>query len=107
MTLKGEAEAFATEAKAKAESEQMAKKADAWNEYEKAAITDMILQVMPQVIAEVSAPLSRATKITMVSDGNTEFGASRITKEVIDIVDTIPELVTGLTGVNIKKSANF
>ena len=53
LTLKGEAEAFAIEAKAKAEAEQMAKKADAWNEYGKAAIVDMMLQVLPKVAAEV------------------------------------------------------
>ncbi len=39
----GEAEAFAIEAKAKAEAEQMAKKADAWKEYKEAAIIDMML----------------------------------------------------------------
>ena len=42
----GEAEAFAIEAKAKAEAEQMAKKADAWKEYKEAAIVDMMLQVI-------------------------------------------------------------
>merc|ERR1712088_1101439 len=70
MTLKGEAEAFAIEAKAKAEAEQMAKKADAWNEYGKAAIVDMMLQTLPKVAAEVTAPLSRANKVTMVADAN-------------------------------------
>ena len=34
----GEAKAFAVEAKAKAEAEQMAKKADAWKEYKEAAM---------------------------------------------------------------------
>jgi flotillin len=43
--ISGEAEAFAIEAKAKAEAEQMAKKADAWKEYKEAAIVDMMLQV--------------------------------------------------------------
>ena len=55
----GEAEAFAIEAKAKAEAEQMAKKADAWNEYEQAAKIDMVLQALPQIAAEVSAPIAR------------------------------------------------
>ena len=31
--------------KAKAEAEQMAKKADAWKEYKEAALVDMMLQV--------------------------------------------------------------
>ena len=41
----GEAEAYAIEVKAKAEAEQMAKKADAWKEYKEAALVDMMLQV--------------------------------------------------------------
>jgi hypothetical protein len=47
--LKGEAEAFAIEAKGKAEAEQMVKKADAWKEYQDAAIVDMFLQTLPKV----------------------------------------------------------
>ena len=47
--MKGEAEAFAIEAKAKAEAEQMAKKADAWKEYQDAAMTDMVLEMLPKV----------------------------------------------------------
>jgi len=62
IQLKGEAKAFAIEAKAKAEAEQMAKKADAWNEYEKAALMDMMLKMLPKVAAEVAAPLSKAKK---------------------------------------------
>ena len=47
--MKGDAEAFAIEAKAKAEAEQMAKKADAWKEYQDAAIVDMVLDTLPKV----------------------------------------------------------
>ena len=47
--MKGEAEAFAIEAKAKAEAEQMLKKAAAWKEYENAAVVDMVLTMLPQV----------------------------------------------------------
>lgn len=48
--LRGEAEAFAIEAKAKAEAEQMAKKADAFKEYRDAAMVDMVLDTLPKVI---------------------------------------------------------
>ena len=47
--MKGEAAAFAIEAKAKAEAEQMAKKADAWKEYQEAAMIDMLLDTLPKV----------------------------------------------------------
>ena len=52
--MKGEAEAFAIEAKAKAEAEQMAKKADAWKEYREAAVVDMVLETMPKVWMNVA-----------------------------------------------------
>ena len=87
VQLRGEAEAFAVEAKAKAEAEQMAKKADAWNEYGKAAIVDMILETLPKVAAEVSAPLSRANKVTMVSNSDGEIGAAKLTEEVMTIIN--------------------
>lgn len=105
IAIKGEAEAFAIEAKAKAEAEQMAKKADAWAEYKEAALVEMILQVMPKLAAEIAGPLSQANKITMVSDGTGEIGASRITAEVLAIMQTIPGIVTSMTGVDFLKKA--
>merc|ERR1712045_96766 len=106
IQLKGEAKAFAIEAKAKAEAEQMAKKADAWNEYEKAALMDMMLKMLPKVAAEVAAPLSKAKKITMISDSTSELGASKLTQEVLDIMNKIPETVTKITGVDITQQMN-
>ena len=49
LQMKGEAEAFAIEARAKAEAEQMAKKADAWKDYQDAAMVDMVLETLPKV----------------------------------------------------------
>lgn len=103
FTLKGESEAFAIEAKATAEAEQMAKKADAWKEYEKAALVDMMLKVLPQVASEIAAPLSKVNKITMVADANGEIGASRMTDEVMSVMLKVPEIVGSMTGINIKK----
>jgi len=103
IALKGDAKAFAIEAKAKAEAEQMAKKADAWNEYGKAALMDMMLKMMPKVAAEIAAPLAKAKKITMISDGQSDIGASKLTQEVLQIMGAIPDTVTKMTGVDISK----
>lgn len=99
--LKGEAEAYAIEVKAKAEAEQMAKKADAWKEYKEAALVDMMLKVLPEVAAEISAPLAQTDKITMVSTGEGPIGASRVTGEVLDIMNSLPIMVQNMTGVDI------
>jgi len=101
IALKGEAEAYAIECRAKAESEQMAKKADAWKEYKEAAMVDMMLQTLPKVAAEVAAPLSQTKKITMVSNGDGEIGAGRLTGEVLDIMVKVPDMVNKMTGVDI------
>lgn len=44
-----QAEAYAIKAKAAADAEQMAKKADAWKEYGSAAMVDMMLDTLPKV----------------------------------------------------------
>jgi len=104
--LRGEAEAYAVEVKAKAEAEQMAKKADAWKEYQEAALVDMMLKVLPQVAREVSTPLLNTKKITMVSTGDSEIGAQKLTSEVLGIMASLPETVHRMTGVDITKKMN-
>merc|ERR1712002_535550 len=104
IIMRGEAKAYAVEAKATAEAEQMIKKADAWKEYQEAAMVDMVLQTLPKVAAEIAAPLSRAKKVTMISSGDGEVGAAKLTGEVIDVIGKLPEMVENLTGVNISKA---
>lgn len=59
-----------------------------------------------QVAAEVAAPLSQAKKITMVSTGQGDVGAAKLTGEVLDIVTKVPGLVKTMTGVDIVKVCN-
>lgn len=103
VTLKGQAEAFAIEARAKAEAEQMAKKADAWREYKEAAIVDMMLEALPKVAAEVAAPLTQTQKIKMVAGGSGEVGVAKLTREVLAVVAEVPNMVSNMTGVDIRK----
>jgi len=58
---------------------------------------------MWQVAAEIAAPLSQTKKVTMVSIGKGDVGAAKLTTEVLDVVEKIPNVVEGLTGVNITK----
>jgi len=103
IKIRGEAHAFAIEAKAKAEAEQMVKKADAWKDYQEAAMVDMLLQTLPKIAAEVAAPLTKAKKITMISSGEGDVGAAKLTGEVIDVIAKLPEMIQGLTGIDISK----
>ena len=48
----------------------------------------------------MAAPLSQAKKITMVSSGDGEVGAAKLTGEVLDIMSKVPALVKTLTGID-------
>jgi len=101
--MRGEAEAFAIGARARAEAEQMAKKAEAFQLYQEAAQLDMLLEKLPQVAEEISGPLTSANKITLVSSGGGTMGAAKVTGEVLDILSRLPESVERLTGVSISQ----
>ncbi|XP_033251657.1 flotillin-1-like isoform X2 [Drosophila miranda] len=106
IKIRGEAEAFAIAAKAKAEAAQMAQKAEAYREYREAAMVEMLLDTLPKVAAEVAAPLSQAKKITMISSGQGDIGAAKLTGEILHIVNKVPELVESMTGVDISRSVH-
>nr|XP_033772603.1 flotillin-1 isoform X2 [Geotrypetes seraphini] len=104
VRVKGEANAFAIEAKARADAEQMAKKAEAFQQFQDAAMVDMLLEKLPQVAEEISKPLTEVKKIKMVSSGNGEVGAAKMTGEVLDILNKLPETVEKLTGISIAQT---
>uniref|UniRef100_A0A8C5B018 Flotillin n=1 Tax=Gadus morhua TaxID=8049 RepID=A0A8C5B018_GADMO len=105
IRMKGEAEAFAVEAKGRAEAEQMAKKAEAFQQYKEGAMVDMLLEKLPLMAEEIARPLASAHKVTMISSGGGEVGASKLTGEVLDIMTRLPETVEKLTGVRISQGS--
>ncbi|KER29068.1 hypothetical protein T265_04251 [Opisthorchis viverrini] len=104
IRLKGLAEAEALEAVAKAEAEQMMKKAEAWQAYKGAAKLDMVLEALPKIAAEVSAPLSECGRVTMVSTGDGEIGISKLTGEVLTLMARLPQVVQSMTGIDVGKA---
>ena len=60
-----------------------------------------------QVAAEISAPLSHTKKVTMVSSGKGDVGISKLTGEVLDIMEKMPKVVEKLTGINITKVSHM
>jgi flotillin len=108
----GEGEADATKARGLAQAEiireqgfseaqAMEKKAQAWQQYNQAAIIQQIVEAMPQVAAAISAPLSKTERIVIISGGGDGAGASKLTQDVADIVAQVPATVEALTGVNL------
>jgi flotillin len=98
----GLAEAEVILAKGQSEAEAMSKKADAWRSYNEAAVTQMFIEKLPAVAEAVAKPLSQVEKIVMISNGSDGIGASKITREVIDIVSQLPPILEGVSGLNIK-----
>uniref|UniRef100_A0A672KI27 Flotillin n=1 Tax=Sinocyclocheilus grahami TaxID=75366 RepID=A0A672KI27_SINGR len=105
IKMRGEAEAYAVEARGRAEAEQMAKKAEAFQNYKEGAMVDMLLEKLPLMAEEISKPLSATNKVTMVSSGGSEIGAAKLTGEVLDIMTKLPETIEKLTGVSISQVA--
>merc|ERR1712050_322705 len=103
IVLEAEAEAqrVALRGQAQAEAERLRLKAAAFNQYKEAALVDIVLDVMPKVAAEIAAPLNNTNKISMISSGDGEIGASRVAKEVLGIMEALPDVVCKLTGVDI------
>uniref|UniRef100_A0A0P4VXU6 Band 7 domain-containing protein n=1 Tax=Scylla olivacea TaxID=85551 RepID=A0A0P4VXU6_SCYOL len=102
--LKGEAEASAIMAKANAEAIQMHHKAEAWKEFEDAALLSMYLETLPKMINGISSALSNAKCVKMVSSGDSGVGAQKLTKEVMDITSSVPSMVKNLTGIDLLKN---
>ena len=97
----GAGEADALRLKGLAEAEAMAAKAKSWGDYNEAAITDRVLEILPELAAAVSAPLAQTEKIVMIGGNGSAPGASRITKDVTQIVAELPEVLEALTGMKL------
>lgn len=99
VRLEGESDAAAILAKGSAEAEAMVKKADAFAQYGDAAVLQMLVEVLPQVVAKASEPLSAVDKMTVISTD----GASSLTRTVTDNVAQGMELLNSATGMDLAK----
>ncbi|MCJ2512358.1 MAG: hypothetical protein LN409_03265 [Candidatus Thermoplasmatota archaeon] len=97
IRLKGEAEAYAIRAKGLAEAEAMAKKAQAWEQYGRAAVTELIVEKLPEIVAEAARPLENTEKIIIMGSR----GPSDLVGSVVDIAAQAPALIKALTGMDI------
>jgi flotillin len=101
----GAGEADALRLKGLAEAEAMAAKARSWGDYNQAAITDRVLEILPELASAVSAPLAQTDKIVMIGGNGSTPGASKITRDVTQVVAELPSLLEALTGVKLEDMA--
>merc|ERR1719193_2451924 len=95
IRLIGAAEARAVEAVGRAEAERMRMKASAYKQYGDAAVLALVLEALPQIAAEVSAPLAKTDEIVLIG------GSDRTTQEINKLVGTLPPAIQALTGVDL------
>jgi flotillin len=76
-------------------------KANAYKQYGDAAIAALVLDALPRIAAEMSAPLARTGEIVIIG------GDNRTTQEVSRLAGTLPPAVQALTGVDLAQVCMF
>ena len=101
---RGLAEATVIEAQGKATAEAMRVKAESFQQYNQAAVLEMIMRVMPEIAGKISEPLSKMDKMVIINSGNGPGGgASKLTGDVTQIISQLPPIIESLTGVKFEK----
>ena len=99
VRTEGEAEAEIIFRKGEAEAKAMNVKAEAYQEWNQAAVVDKLITQMPEMVRAMAAPLANVDKITIVSTGDGDAaGAHRITGDLAAIAAQVPALFESLSG---------
>src|ERR1700751_1835238 len=103
----GEAEAEIIFKKGEAEAKAMNVKAEAYQEYNQAAVIDKLISNLPEVVRALSEPLSKVDKVTIVSTGNGDAaGAYKLTGDITKIAAQVPALFEALSGMQMSDLLN-
>ena len=99
IRAQGEAEAEIIFKKGEAEAKAMNVKAEAYQEFNQAAIVDKLITSMPEIVRALAAPLANVDKITIVSTGDGDAaGMHKITGDITKMAAQIPALFETLSG---------
>ena len=97
----GEAEAAAIQAKGVAEAEAMEKKAEAYAKYNKAAVAEMMIKVLPDVAAKIAEPLGQIDKITIIGGDGGSNGVEQVAGNVPAVMAKLFESMKETTGIDL------
>ncbi len=100
IRAKGMAEAEAIKAKGVAEAEAKDKLAEAMKKYGDAAVVEMVVQRLPEIMSAVARPMENIDKITVIDNGGQQ-GASKVAKVVSDVAMNGFSVLNDLTGVDV------
>jgi flotillin len=101
---RGLAEAAIIEAQGRANAEATRLKAEAFQQYNEAAVIELLVKVLPEIAGRISEPLSKMEKMVIINSGNGPGGgASKLTGDVTAIMAQLPPILESLTGVKFEK----
>jgi flotillin len=104
LHAEGEAEAEIIFKKGDAEARAMNVKAEAYLEWNQAAVVDKLITQMPEMVRALAAPLANIGKITIVSTGDgPAAGAHKITGDLTAIAAQVPALFESLSGMQMSE----
>src|SRR5690349_1283022 len=102
IRAQGEAEADIIFKKGDAEARAMNVKAEAFQEYNQAAVIDKLLTSLPEVVRALAAPLANVDKITVISTVNGDAaGMNKITGDLTKMAAQVPALFETLSGMQL------
>jgi len=101
IRAQGEAEAEIIFKKGESEAKAMNVKAEAYQEYNQAAVIDKLFTSLPEIVRALAAPLANVDKITIVSTGNGDAsGMNKITGDLTKMAAQVPALFETLSGMS-------
>ena len=104
VRLEGTAEAEIILKKGEAEAKAMNVKAEAFQEYNQAAVLDKLLTGLPEIVRALATPLANVDKITIVSTGDGDSaGVNKLTGDIAKMAAQAPALFEALSGMSVKE----
>jgi len=101
IRAQGEAEAEIIFKKGESEAKAMNVKAEAYQEYNQAAVIDKLFTGLPEIVRALAAPLANVDKITVISTGNGDAsGLNKITGDLTKMAAQVPALFETLSGMS-------
>ena len=101
-TLEGNAEAGIVLSKGEAEAKALALRAEAYRQFNEAAIIQTVLSMLPEIVRAAAEPMSHIDHLTVLSND----GASDLVRNVTRTVTEAGTTVKGLTGIDIPDLLN-
>ncbi len=79
-------------------------KAEAYQEWNEAAVVDKLITTLPEVVRAMATPLSNVDRITVVSTGDGgSTGVHKLSGDMTQIAAQVPALFEALSGMKMSK----